>query len=128
MKISGMNMTMVRGDSEKVTVNCTDINKVQIPFVEGDIVCFTVKESVHEPDEESKIRKEITTFVSGKAEIYIEPEDTVNMDFKTYVYDVQLIKMTPYLVDGEVNYREKVTTVIPVSNFTLAPEVTHRIR
>lgn len=112
MKVSGKNMTMTRGDSEVITIECFLEDGTKMPFLEGDIVYFTVKETIH--DEEKVLQKIITEFTDGKAIINIEPEDTKSLLFKTYVYDVQLTR-----AEGTV------TTVIPPSNFTIGGEVTY---
>jgi len=112
MKVDGKNMSMIRGDSEIITVSCSDINGVQIPLVVGDTVYFTVKESEYMT---VKIfQKIITSFTDGKAIINIIPTDTKELKFKTYKYDVQLSR-----ADGTVR------TIIPASNFTVDAEVTY---
>ena len=59
-------------------------------------------------------QKVITQFEDGNANIEITPNDTKDIPFKTYVYDIQLNR-----VDGTVN------TIIPPSNFTIGGEVTY---
>ena len=100
-----VNITMTRGDSESITVRCSE------PFKTGDAVYFTVRE-----DAESAIslQKIITSFPNGEAVIYIDPEDTEPMDFGKYVYDIQVTR-----AGGTV------TTLIVPSAFKLDEEVTY---
>lgn len=112
MKVSGKNMTMTRGDSEVIVIECSLEDGTAMPFLEGDTVYFTVKETIR--DEEKVLQKVITEFTDGKAIINIEPEDTKSLLFKTYVYDVQLTT-----AEGTVR------TIIPPSKFTIGGEVTY---
>ena len=107
MTIKGKNISMVRGDSECITVRCPER-----PFTEGDAVTMTVRESVDSPVE---FRKDVRSFESdGSAIIAISPEDTAPMSFGDYVYDIQLTRL-----DGTVS------TAVTVSRFTLEEEVTY---
>lgn len=113
MIIKGNEISMIRGDSETIQVSCFDMNKEKIPFILGDRVYMTVKESVYTP--EKIFQKLVVQFTEeGDAIIEIDPEDTKDLAFETYVYDVQFVKL-----DG------KVTTIIPPSKFTILGEVTY---
>ena len=100
-----VNIEMTRGDSESVTVRCSQ------PFQAGDTVYLTVRE-----DAESDIamQKTVTVFPDGKAVIGIDSEDTERLDFGDYLYDVQVT-----WADGTV------TTLIAPSRFRLTEEVTY---
>jgi len=112
MIVDGKNISMIRGDSETITLSCVDINGIQISLVAGDTVYFTVKENEYMT---VKIfQKIITSFTDGKAIINIIPTDTKELKFKTYKYDVQLSR-----ADGTV------TTIIPPSLFSIEGEVTY---
>jgi len=112
MKITRNNISMIRGDSETITVSCKDSNKADIPLVTGDTVYFTIKNTVN--DIEKILQKVITEFVNGTAIIPISPEDTKTLDFSTYVYDIQL-----KFADGTIK------TIITPSEFTIEGEVTY---
>lgn len=101
------NIKMTRGDSESITVTCEER-----PFTEGDMITMTVKET--EYDKEFLFQKNVTEFEDGKAVIEITPEDTKNLSFAAYVYDIQLTG-----ADGTV------TTIIKPAIFELMKEVTH---
>lgn len=112
MKIVGRNMSMVRGDSEVIVISCTDTGGNKIDFLDGDKVYLTIKESIN--TEEKILQKIQTVFENGDAVINIDPDDTKNVKYKTYVYDVQIIRASG-----------KVTTIIPQSDFSVMGEVTY---
>jgi len=106
MKLTGTNLSMIRGDTETLTVYCS------VPFENGDTVSMTVRESV---DSGVAFREDVTAFGNeGEAVIPIAHADTAGMDFGDYVYDVQVTR-----ADGTV------TTLIPKSRLTLEEEVTY---
>ena len=111
MTIVGTNISMVRGDTEAMTVSCTE-NGVARAFVTGDKVYFTVKKTVSET--EKILQKVITTFTDGKAHIDILPSDTKALACKSYIYDIQIV-----FADGTVK------TIIGPSTFDLTSEVTY---
>ena len=105
MTVKGTKLSMVRGDSESITVTCSD------PFVTGDAVTFTVRES---PEDPIVLQKVVTDFPNGEAIIGIDPADTAGLDFGDYVYDIQLTRT------GGV-----VTTLIEPDKFKIREEVTY---
>lgn len=107
-----MSISITRGDSATFIVSMKK-DGVVVPFEAGDKVYFTVKTSVNTA--QKLIQKIITEFTEdGEAMIYILPEDTKQLEFKQYVYDVQLtaadgsvttfIKPSGFIVGGEVTY------------------------
>ena len=88
MTITGTNISMIRGDTEAMTVACTE-DGVARSFVTGDTVYFTVKKSVS--DTVKILQKVITNFTDGKALIDILPIDTKTLDAKPYMYDIQIV-------------------------------------
>jgi len=112
MKIKGTNISMTRGDSEVIRVTVKDTLGNIIPLVTGDTIHFTVRENVM--NETKIIEKIITEFDDGEALITIDPQDTENLKFASYVYDIQLTKengivrtiITPadFTITGEVSY------------------------
>jgi hypothetical protein len=99
------NISMTRGDSESLTVK-------GLSLVNGDAIYMTVRTNVNTARKE--LFKEITEFVNGEAVIGITPEDTNNLRFSTYVYDIQLTR-----ADGTV------TTIIKPHEFKVEGEVTY---
>ena len=100
-----VNITMTRGDSESLTVRCSE------PFRTGDRVFFTVREDA---ESDISLQKIIAVFPNGEAVIPIYPEDTEPLEFGSYVYDIQVTR-----ANGTV------TTLIVPSAFKLTEEVTY---
>jgi hypothetical protein len=112
MQIDGSDITMVRGDSEVISVSLVDSTGSAVPLVEGDTVYFTLKKS---PSDTTKLlQKVVTEFTEGKATITILPADTKALEFRAYSYDVQI-----NFSDGSVK------TVIGPSQFKVSEEVTY---
>ena len=112
MIIDGTDITMVRGDSESITVSCKNPDGSVHPFEAGDMVYFTVKKDAYR--EETILQKIATDFTDGRAMMMIDPEDTRRLDFDVYKYDVQLTTASG-----------RVTTIIPMSNFRATEEITY---
>jgi|CZCB01.1.fsa_nt_gi hypothetical protein len=112
MRVNGTDLAMIRGDSESITLSLKDGDAV-IPFVTGDTVYFTVK--VSPIVDEIALQKIVTEFnEDGNCIIEIAPNDTKDLRFISYVYDIQLNRF-----DGTV------TTIVPCSKFAILPEVTY---
>lgn len=112
MKVDGTDLAMIRGDSESITLSLKDGEAV-VPFVTGDTVYFTVKRSAIV--DEIVLQKIVTEFnEDGNCIIEIAPDDTKDLEFRSYVYDIQLNRF-----DGTV------TTIVPCSKFTVLQEVTY---
>lgn len=113
MKIIGTSISMIRGDSESITISLQDIGGNPMTFQVGDTVYFTIKEHINTVIK--MLQKVITVFdEEGHAIIEIDPIDTKEWRCKDYVYDVQLNS-----ANGNV------TTIIPPSKFKLEGEVTY---
>jgi hypothetical protein len=112
MRINGTDIFMTRGDSETFEVRLEDYDTGEkINFVQGDVVKFTVKASTQTAT--VLIEKVITEFEDGEARVHIQPSDTNNLKYHSYVYDVQL------------NRQGNITTVIKPSKFVIEEEVTY---
>jgi len=112
--INGQDIYMTRGDTESITLAIYDEEENLIPFsnVNGDTVYFTVKSSTQTGVID--FQKIITTFSpEGEAIVEITPNDTSNLRYGDYVYDIQL------------NKNGNVTTVIKPSKFVIQEEVTY---
>ena len=112
MKVNGTDLAMIRGDSESITLSLKD-GGAAIPFVTGDTVYFTVKRSPIV--DEIALQKIVTEFnEDGNCIIEIAPNDTKDLEFGSYAYDIQLNRL-----DGTV------TTIVPCSKFAILQEVTY---
>lgn len=107
MILQNYDMSMIRGDTERLKIGCKNYN-----FQDGDVIEFTVRKTATSP--KKVIYKKIETFDDGKAILDILHDDTTSLTFGDYVYDVQLT-----LSGGTIK------TIIPYSPFTLKFEVTY---
>jgi len=111
MIVNGTKLAMIRGDTELISVSMKNEAGVALPFEVGDIVYFTVKKSVS--TETILLQKIIEEFNEGVAEITIEPDDTKELAYGTYKYDVQFNRGT------------EVKTIVAPSGFEIMGEVTY---
>lgn len=112
MIINGTKLSMVRGDTESITVTIRDTSGEITPLVSGDTIYFTLKKNAK--NELKLIQKVITTFIDGSASIVISHDDTRNLLFGDYMYDVQ------------VTYENgTVKTILGPDIFTILEEVTY---
>lgn len=99
---------LTRGDTAAITVDIFDeVSSTQYNMASDDTLTFSVKRTVN--DRNYYFQK----IVTGINRITIEPADTKNLGYGTYVYDVQLNKATG-----------GVSTVIEPATFELLTEVT----
>lgn len=82
---------IIRGDTNKFSFIRKDAEGETIPQ-QADAIYFTVKESW--TTQEYLIQKTLLdmTFTDGKYEFTIEPEETDNLEYGTYVYDLEVIQ------------------------------------
>ena len=123
VKVVGNKITMTRGDTLRVRVNPytvtldTDGNVVsRTPYTPtaGDSLRFAVKRVTMRngkqyEDDAPLIRKKIP---NDTQILQLDPKDTKNLDFDTYVYDAEIT-----FADGTVY------TFITTEDFILTPEV-----
>lgn len=108
LKIEGSTIRLTRGDTAKISIAIDNATSGHAYVLEdGDTLTFTIKKSVYETN--AIIQKVMT----GSATISIEPEDTEDLSYGAYVYDVQLTTES-----GEIY------TVVEPSEFNLTSEVT----
>ena len=112
MKIKGTDIEMIRGDTEAIRIGVQDAGSLKVDLVDGDVVHFTVKT---DPNTEAIIlQKIVSEFIEGEALITIYPQDTSGLQFRSYVYDIQLTR-----ANGTVK------TIVPVSIFKIRAEVSY---
>ena len=91
--VSGTTITLTRGDTFMAQISITDSSGNPYIPVEGDSIRFAMKATY--ADKEPLLIKEIPidTLI-----LKINPEDTKELKFGVYIYDIQLTKAT-----GEVD-------------------------
>ncbi len=108
LEVTGNDISLTRGDTARLTVTITNIcdDGLYVPSPD-DVFKLTVKESVY--DSNSVFQKVST----GNPIFKIDPIDTKELDFRRYVYDIELETK-----NGEVY------TIVPYSGFRVTKEVT----
>ena len=102
-------ITLTRGDTFKAQISITDKDGNPYEPQEGDSVRFAMKKNYNDPDSKVLIVKNIPmdTLI-----LTLDPEDTKELPFGTYVYDIQLTTAA-----GEID------TFITKASLTLTEEV-----
>lgn len=83
--------TFAQGDTPRKTVTLM-VNGIKQNLVTGDKVTLTVKRLA--TDTTAVLTKEITSFVDGSAEISLAKADTVDLDARSYRYDLVITLAT----------------------------------
>lgn len=105
--VSGTTITLTRGDTFVAIITITDSDGEPYVPVVGDSIRFAMKSTYS--DAEPLLVKEIPI---DTMKLTLEPEDTTNLKFGQYVYDIQLTKAT-----GEVD------TFITMAKIKITEEV-----
>lgn len=84
-------LEIIRGDSNKFSFTRKD-NEGSTIQQKANKMYFTVKESWTSQDYLLQKTIEDMTFSEGKYEFTIEPEETDNLEYGTYVYDLEVIQ------------------------------------
>lgn len=104
--INGNAISLTRGDSLILHVNVMQNDEPYVPQ-EGDVIRFALKKNVN--DENVLILKEIDLTAM---QLIIEPEDTKELPYGTYKYDIELTTVGGF-----------VDTFIGPANFKITEEV-----
>ena len=105
-KIRRNRIQLVRGDTFRAKLTLKDkAGNIYIPSADDEVL-FTVKRNAL--TNQILVQKRVEN-----SEVVLEPSDTENLDFGSYVYDVQVV-----LANGNKD------TVIQANIFELLPEVT----
>lgn len=91
--INGTTITMTRGDTFVADIVMRDSEGYPVVPSEGDEIRFAMKEDYRDP--RPLLTKDIPI---STMQLVIEPEDTADLNFGTYVYDIQLTR-----ADGTVD-------------------------
>jgi hypothetical protein len=104
--INGNAISLTRGDSLILHVNVMQNDEPYVPQ-EGDVIRFALKKNVN--DENVLILKDIDLTAM---QLIIEPEDTKELPYGTYKYDIELTTVGGF-----------VDTFIGPANFKITEEV-----
>lgn len=107
LKISGTKITINRGDTAFLTVNVRDREGNPYELQATDALWFAVKRKITDTSYAIAPKK-----LNGNV-LELMSEDTIHLDFATYVYDIQLINGKGYT-----------STIIQPSDFIVAGSVT----
>ena len=105
----------VRGDTHVITLEVTDISGTPYEPAGTDQITMTVRANDHRGEivlQKHSGDQDIEQLSNGW-KITLQPSDTAELPYKTYVYDIQL------------NMSGVIQTVIPLSAFVLDKEVTY---
>ena len=105
-KIEGTSITLTRGDSFYCDISMKEGHREYTP-AQGDVVRFAMKKKY--TDAEPLILKVIP---NETLRLHLDPEDTKDLEFGRYVYDIELTK-----ANGDVD------TFICEASFEIAKEV-----
>lgn len=102
-------ITLTRGDTFKAEISITDKDGNPYEIQEGDSVRFAMKRNYDDPDTEVLIVKEIPT---DTLILQLDPEDTKDLEFGSYVYDIQLTnaagEIDTFITKAQLNLTEEV--------------------
>lgn len=84
----GKNVEIIRGTSNQFDITISDINGSLYTLKSGDKILFGVKKRA--TDTEYVILKTVTSGENGVYSVALEPDDTANLTFGKYFYDVGL--------------------------------------
>lgn len=101
------NIAMIRGDSGIFKIDVIDVAGNAVALDDNDVLTFTLRRATRSPT--IVLQK---TIADGT--LTINPSDTQDMPFGSYVYDVELKR-----ADGYTD------TIIPPHEFLLLEEVTY---
>lgn len=109
-----MDIEFVRGDTQPLKFQVKDNKGNVLKMDSSDELIFTVKKNYN--TKETKIQKKLSDgsirYDNGYYFIFLSHEDTSNLKYGTYVYDIQLMS-------GEI------VATLGLGTITLTKEVTH---
>lgn len=124
MSIEGNKITMFLRDNRTLALTVNDEDRTPVDLDDCKL-WFTVKQRTSDPDANALIMKKntaaggvdtqikvLTPTTDGKAEVYLVPEDTDNINPGVYVYDVQVTLAngkTYTITRDQIVFKEDVT-------------------
>ena len=123
--ITGTTITLTRGDTFEALVSATKRDGTQYIPVEGDVIRFAMKENYDDPRPLLVKDIPIDTMM-----LTLEPQDTADLNFGKYVYDIQLTKAngkvdTLVLTDSEGTVIATETKTLSDDGLTISTDVVY---
>lgn len=87
--VQNNNISLIRGDSGAFAISVTDTDGNAVALTDGDVLTFTLRRTPRSPT--IVLQKTITD-----GTLTINPSDTQDMPFGSYVYDVELCRADGY--------------------------------
>lgn len=87
------NLFLYAGNSKEYVVYVKDVNLVPIDLT-GGTALMTFRETKHSPDITLQLTGDIYMPTSGEIRFSIVPSDTLSLDIRQYVFDVQVTTST----------------------------------
>lgn len=106
LKIKNNVIYLTRGDSAKIKINISDMCDNPFVYAGSTVITFSAKKKILDKD------YVIQKIILNNNYIELSPNDTKDLDFGKYIYDVQIV------FDGKTH------TVIPPSSLYICEEVT----
>lgn len=91
LKVTGTRIYLTRGDTAELDLKVRDLEG-EVYDCHGDIAYFRVKEDIY--DTEVLLEKELEPNDEGGLTLIFEEEDTIDLDFSRYKYEVELVTDT----------------------------------
>ena len=114
VSITGTTIKLTRGDTLVVIVSMTRAGRAYVPD-ENDVIRFALKRAAMKPDRVAYVDDEplvTKTIPNDTLQLKLEPNDTKDLAFGRYVYDIEIT-----MGDGSVD------TFINNAELHLLPEV-----
>lgn len=87
--VNGQSLYLTRGDNGELSIKATNDDGTEYEFQDGDRVFFRVG---LKPGQDVALVKEcVVDLEENNAVLYLEPEDTWGLNFKTYRYECELV-------------------------------------
>ena len=110
-----MDIEMIRGDTQPLKFQVKDNNGNILKMDLGDELIFTIKKNYNTKEKilQKKLSDGSIYYESGYYFITLSHEDTANLKYGTYVYDIQLMSagIVETLVLGTITLTEEVTHI-----------------
>lgn len=104
-----MNLEMFRGTSETFGFRVTDEDGEPYTLASGEALVFGIKHKPYQKD--ADVVKRVTTGTDGVYPVTLEPNDTINLKYGDYIYNVNIQSGNNFfpVVDGKFKIKANAT-------------------